>query len=647
VISAASIQEVMSRTDIIDVVGQFVRLKKRGANFIANCPFHNEKTPSFYVSASKGIYKCFGCGKAGNAVGFIQEHEKLSYPDAIRWLADFYKIKLEETERSPEQMQQQQAEESLRILNEYASQYFADNLIKTEEGEAVGLSYFKQRGFRKDSIEKFRLGYCSENGDTFYHAAIAKGYRAELLERAGLVKNRQGIYHDVYKGRVIFPIQSMTGRILGFGARLLKSNDRAPKYINTPENEIYLKSKILYGLYQSRQSISKKDECYLVEGYTDVISLHQGGVENVVASSGTSLTEDQLRLIAQLTKNLTILYDGDAAGKKAALRGLDMALGQSFNVKLVLLPEGEDPDSFMQKSGSARFTEFIDSHKRDVIGFRLEVGIEEAGNDPVKRSKLVNEIAESISKINKAEDFSLQGHYIREASRILQVDEAGMVNLVNKNIRERIDLERKQQQREEVKTEAAPILPELADTAGLEDINNEGQDWQLIRVLMQYGEKEYEGYKDVADMIQQHTDLELVENELAKRILEMYFIYRETYSVAPSLQYFVNNADVQVQQKMIGIMQERNEISPKWSINYGIETLNGEMNYVNDVDSSMGYFELKKIKVVQKELAKRLKEEKEPAKVDYLMKKYLELKASENEILRKVNTLIVPVGRRK
>src|ERR1035437_4040809 len=358
-ISPASVQEVMNRADIVDVIGQLVRLKKRGTNYIANCPFHNEKTPSFNVSPSKGIYKCFGCGKAGNVVTFVQEHEKLTYPEAMRWLADYYKITLEETERSPEQQQHQLAEEALRILNEYAVGYFHETLLNTEEGQLIGMSYFKQRGFRKDIIERFRLGYDPEHGDTFYHAAINKGYKADMLERAGLVKNRNGMYHDVYRARVIFPIQSMTGRILGFGARILKSNEKAPKYINTPENELYIKSKVLYGMYQSRQAISKQDECLLVEGYTDVISLHQGGVENVVASSGTSLTEDQLRLIGQLTKNLTILYDGDPAGIKAALRGLDMALSQSFNVQLVLLPEGEDPDSFVQKSGAAKFHEYI------------------------------------------------------------------------------------------------------------------------------------------------------------------------------------------------------------------------------------------------------------------------------------------------
>lgn len=274
--------------DIVDVIGQFVRLKRRGTSYIANCPFHNEKTPSFHVSAAKGIYKCFGCGKGGNTVTFIQEHEKLTYPEAIHWLADYYKIALEETERTPEQQQQQQTEESLRILNEYAAQYFSDTLLETEEGQAIGLSYFKQRGFRREIIERFRLGYNPESGEEFYRTAVQKAYNTDLMEKAGLVKNRNGSYYDVYRGRVIFPIQSMTGRVLGFGARILKSNDRAPKYINTPENELYNKSRVLYGMYQSRQAIDKQDECFLVEGYTDVISLHQGGVENVVASSGTS-----------------------------------------------------------------------------------------------------------------------------------------------------------------------------------------------------------------------------------------------------------------------------------------------------------------------------------------------------------------------
>ncbi|HRO43203.1 MAG TPA: DNA primase [Flavipsychrobacter sp.] len=644
-IAQGSIQEVLNRADIIEIVGQFVRLKKRGANHIANCPFHSEKTPSFSVSGAKGIYKCFGCGKGGNVVTFVQDHEKLTYPEAIRWLADFYKITLEETERSPEQVQQQQSEESLRILNEFAAKYFHQVLLNSEEGTTVGLPYFKQRGFRKDTIEKFLLGYNHEQNDEFFRHASLQGYSAELLEKSGLIKNRSGIYHDVYRGRVIFPIQNMTGRVLGFGARILKSNEKAPKYINTPENELYIKSRVLYGIYQSRQSISKLNECFLVEGYTDVISLHQGGVENVVASSGTSLTEDQLRLIGQLTKNLTILYDGDAAGVKAALRGLDMALSQSFNVKLVLLPEGEDPDSFIQKSGASRFHEYVKEKKQDVISFRLEVGLKEVGSDPVAKSKLVNELAESISKINKAEDFALQDHYIRETSRKLQVEEAGLVNLVNKFIRERVEQEKRLARREETIPEHETIatqqeaLPDLNTTT-----SDEQQEWELVRVLIEHGEKVYEGYNNVADLIHQRVDPDLFEVSLARQVYDSYFNYINVYHQSPQTSYFTNYPDQQIQQRMISLLHTRNEISPNWSANYGIETLSGEMNYMNEADSALSYFELKKIMKMQDELANRFLKETDIHKITVMQQKIIELKKAENEIIKKHGTVILKIA---
>jgi DNA primase len=649
VISQTSIQEVLNRVDIIDVVGQFVRLKKRGASYIANCPFHNEKTPSFHVSAAKGIYKCFGCGKGGNTVTFIQEHEKLTYPEAIRWLADYYKIQLEETERSPEQQQQQLAEESLRILNEYAAKYFTDTLLETEEGQAIGLSYFKQRGFNKEILDRFRLGYNPEAGEVFYREAIQKGYNADLLEKAGLVKNRNGSYYDVYRGRVIFPIQSMTGRVLGFGARILKSNDKAPKYINTPENELYNKSRVLYGMYQSRNAIGKKDECFLVEGYTDVISLHQGGVENVVASSGTSLTEDQLRLIGQLTKNLTILYDGDAAGVKAALRGLDMALSQSFNVQLVLLPEGEDPDSYIQKAGANGFYEYVKDHKRDVIGFRLEVGLKEAANDPVKKSKLVNEIAESISKINKAEDFALQGHYIREAANKLSVDEDGMVNLVNKFIREKLEQDKRHRDRkEDAAASAVPEMPVAEDNIGIpQDVvdkrrnADERQEWELVRVLIEHGAKPHEGFEHVADYIHQRVDPDLIESSLARQVFDSYYGYLQAHTLAPTVQYFANFPDTAVQHRMASLLQVQNEMSVKWKENYGIENLHGELNYVNEVESSLTYFEVKKLKVAEAEVMARLKTEQDPNVVFALQRRWIELKHTLAEVLKRMGTVIV------
>ncbi len=638
-ISPASIQEVMNRADIVDVVGQFVRLRKRGTNYIANCPFHNEKTPSFNVSPAKGIYKCFGCGKAGNVVTFVQEHEKLTYPEAIRWLADHYKITLEESERTPEQQQKQLAEEGLRILNEFTAGYFHDTLLNTEEGQLIGMSYFKQRGFRKDIIERFRLGYNPESGDAYYRAATAKGYKAEMLERAGLAKNRNGMFYDVYRGRVIFPIQSMTGRILGFGARILKSNEKAPKYINSPENEIYSKSKVLYGMYQSRQAIGKQDECLLVEGYTDVISLHQGGVENVVSSSGTSLTEDQLRLIGQLTKNLTILYDGDPAGIKAALRGLDMALSQSFNVQLVLLPEGEDPDSFVQKSGAAKFHEYIKDHKQDVISFRLQVGLNEAGTDPVKRSKLVNEVAESISRINKAEDFSLQTHYTREAARKLDVDEAGLINLVNKYIRDRIENEQKHQRKEEAlprpESLNLPNEPEVSAPAG-----EDQHEWQLLRVLIEYGHEKYEGYEGVADLIESRVATNLLQDPLVHKLFVEYMDHYRRFGKIPELHYFINYPDQAIRDKMASLLHPRPDISHKWKEKYGIESHTDTMMYLNDVDSTLSYFELKKILIIQDQLTAKLSKETDPLTQGVMQKKFIELRQMEREILKKHNTVV-------
>ncbi|MBS1773605.1 MAG: DNA primase [Bacteroidetes bacterium] len=639
-ISPASIQEVMNRADIVDVLGQFLRLKKRGVNYIANCPFHNEKTPSFTVSGAKGLFKCFGCGKGGNVVTFVQEHEKLTYPEAIRWLADYYKIQLEETERTPEQQQQQLAQDGLRILNEYAAGYFHDTLLNTEEGQDIGLSYFKHRGFSKETIEKFRLGYNPESGEAFYTAAHQKGYSDELLEKAGFVKSGQRGHYDIYRGRVIFPIQSMTGRILGFGARILKTNDRAPKYINTPENELYNKSRTLYGMYQSRNAISKLDECFLVEGYTDVISLHQGQVENVVASSGTSLTEDQLRLIGQLTKNLTILYDGDAAGVKAALRGLDMALSQSFNVKLVLFPEGDDPDSFIQKQGAQAFHEYVKSHKQDIINFRMEVGMKEAGDDPVRKSKLVNEIAESVSRINKAEDFALQDYYVREAARRLQVDENKLVTLVNKYIRDRVEQDRKYDGKKETQQEANLIEEKPFEHASKIPDNVE-QEWELVRVLIELGHRPMDGYAHVADFIITTVDSELIEDESAKRIFDDYYSYLQHYGKHPDLKYFTGNPDAAMQQKMASLFSTRTDISPKWKESFGIETLNGELNYVNEVESTISYFELKKIKVVQSEILNRIMLEKDMARMQALQKKHIELKQTETEILKKMGTVIV------
>lgn len=643
-ISPASVQEVITRADVVEIVGQFVRLKKRGANYIGNCPFHHEKTPSFSVSASKGIYKCFGCGKGGNSVTFIQEHEKLTFPEAIRWLADYYKITLEETERTPEQAVHQQVEESLRILNEFATTYFQEAL-KSDEGEAIGTGYFKQRGLRQETIDKFRLGYCPESGDAFYKEASSKGYNGELLEKAGLVKARNGSHYDSYRGRVIFPIQNMTGRVLGFGARLLKKNDKAPKYVNSPENELYNKSRVLYGMFQARQAIAKQDECFLTEGYLDVISLHQAGVENAVASSGTSLTEEQLRVISQLTKTLTILYDGDAAGIKAALRGMDMALSQSFNVKIVLLPEGEDPDSYVQKNGTAAFLDYVKENKQDVVSFRIGIGLRDAGDDPVLRSKLVNELAETIARINKAEDFSLQQHYIHQASTRMGVDETGFINLVNKYIRDKAETDRRHQQRHEQAMPEpvqydSPTEEPQADTQTGASIQ-EQQEWQLIRVLLEYGEKPYTAYGSVAHLIYDRIDAGLIEAPLARQFFELYFTEMGN-GAPPPLIFFTAHPDPIIQQRTATLLNDGRELSHNWKEKHGIELKQGGPDdYPNDVDSTLTYFELKKLMIIQEKLSERVKEEKDPERLNKILMALREQMLLEKEILAKHGTVVL------
>ncbi|MEO7489160.1 MAG: DNA primase, partial [Ferruginibacter sp.] len=511
-ISPNTIQQILSRIDIIEIVGTFVKLKKRGTNYLGLCPFHNEKSPSFTVSPAKEIYKCFGCGRSGNSIGFLMEHEKYTYVEALRWLAQRYNVEIEETEVSPEQKLQQQSAESLFIINNFAQQFFTNHLLNTEEGQDIGLSYLKQRGFREEIIKKFQLGFNPEARDSFAKAAIQAQYNVELLQKSGLVAIRDERPVDNYRGRIIFPIHNQSGKVVGFGARILKTNDKAPKYINTPENEIYVKSKILYGSYFARMAIDKADECLLVEGYTDVVSLHQAGIENVVASGGTSLTPDQLRLVKKYTNNLTIIYDGDSAGIKAALRGMDLALEESLNVKLVLIPDKEDPDSYVNKVGAAAFKEFIAANKKDFILFQLEVSLKDAGTDSAKKSAVVNQVAETISKINKAEDFTRQQDYIKQSAELLKIEEGGLHALVNKFIREKITSEENKSNRKEANDNfAAPAAPfEIEDDAiGLLN-RDEQQERAMVRSLLEFGLKEWEGEQRVAD----HMFAEIEHNQL-------------------------------------------------------------------------------------------------------------------------------------
>ena len=429
-IDQPTIDRILDAANIVDVVSEFVTLRKRGVNYVGLCPFHDDKSPSFYVSPAKNICKCFACGEGGTAVHFIMKHEQIGYFDALRFLAKKYNIEIEERELSDEEKRIRSDRESMFIVNAWAQQYFSQMLHEHVEGKTVGMRYFIERGFREDTIRKFQLGYSLDQRDALYQQALRKGYKKEYLEKTGLViAYENGNVNDRFRGRVIFPVHSLSGKVVAFGGRVLKKDEKTAKYVNSPESPIYHKSNELYGIYFAKQAIVKADRCYLVEGYTDVISMHQSGVENVVASSGTALTHGQIRLIHRFTNNITVLYDGDAAGIKAAIRGIDLLLDEGMNVKVVLLPDGEDPDSFARSHSATEFTEFIRQHETDFIRFKTKLLLADAGNDPVKRAALIGDIIRTIAIVP---DDITRTIYIRECSAMMEIDEQVVLNQVNK-----------------------------------------------------------------------------------------------------------------------------------------------------------------------------------------------------------------------
>src|SRR6201985_1464017 len=450
-----TVDRIMEATDIVEVIGEFVTLKKRGANYIGLSPFSNERTPSFTVSTAKGIFKDCSSGRGGSAVTFLMELEKFTYPEALKWLAKKYGIEVEETVETAENKEAENHRESLMIVSGYAAKFFHESLLETDEGQNIGLSYFKERGFTSETIKKFELGYSPDQWEAFTGQALKDGYQQEFLTESGLsVKRDNGSLYDRYRGRVMFPIHSFTGRVIAFGGRTLKSDKNVPKYVNSPESEIYHKSNVLYGLFFAKKSIREEDNCFLVEGYADVISVFQAGIENVVASSGTSLTVEQIRLISRFTKNITILYDGDAAGIKASLRGLDMILEEGLNVKVVLFPDGHDPDSYVRSVGTNAFKNHIDQNKKDFILYKTDILLKEAGTDPIKRAEVIREIVESIAKIPDSIKASV---FIKACSHILEIDERALLSELNKM---RLAKAKKDAQQQASKTiEPADYLP--------------------------------------------------------------------------------------------------------------------------------------------------------------------------------------------
>jgi len=569
-----SINKVRERADIIDIVGHFVSLKKRGSNYIANCPFHNEKTPSFNVNPSRGIYKCFGCGEAGDAIQFVQAHEKFSFIEAIKWIADFYHMEVEETESEPDAIINKQKEESLRIIFEFATEFYHQQLFNTQDGQLIGLAYWKERGFSEQTIKDFKLGYAAEAWHLFYEAASQKGYSKELLLESGLVAEKNDKVYDVYRGRMIFPIISNTGKVVGLGGRIINTQTKAPKYINSNESPIYNKSKLLYGLYQSRNEIKNLDECILVEGYTDVISLHQAGVKNVVASSGTSLTEGQLKLIKNLTKNLLIIYDGDAAGIKAAIRGMQLALKENLNVHIVLLPNNEDPDSYIRNNSNQVFKDFVKANKRDIIDFQIDVSLATIDkNNPAELNQLLHDLAETIAQVDVVNNFILKNTFIKKVSERLKVSEPEFLQLVNKYT---VEKNKKEQSHHTVAPSMDEIPPEFIDPELLDNgaygalsVDSNSVEVRfyksIIEILLKYGDKEYKEGLKVYQYFFEKFELDEIKAFPYRQIFnELNEYFSQQKSIDEITLKMIRHGDISIRNICIELLLENQQPHPIW-----------------------------------------------------------------------------------
>jgi DNA primase len=571
-LSNDTIDRIQQQIDILEVVGDFVSLKRKGQNYWACCPFHNEKSPSFAVNPAKGIFKCFGCGKSGDAITFVQELEGLSYPEAMKYFAKKYGIEIpEETPRTDEEVKQQNERDSLYIVLNYAKNYFADLLFNSEDGKAIGLSYFKERGFSEGTIKKFELGYSLDEWDALLKTATKNGYQTDLLEKAGLILSRENAndssdrkHYDRFRGRVVFPIHNLSGKAIAFGARILKNEKNQPKYINSPETEVYHKSKILYGIFQAKTSIRNEDNCFLVEGYTDVISLHQAGVENVVASSGTSLTEEQIRLIKRYTENITVLYDGDPAGIKASLRGIDMILEEGLNVNVVLFPDNDDPDSYVRKIGGEKFKNFIKENKKDFISFKTELFLAETGNDPIKKAGIIKDIVTSIAKIP---DGIKRALFFQQCSTLMKIDEQVLISEYNKvEIKRRQDKSKRNESPEvaNYSIEEGPEVLTEEPEADVDKLLSQLQEHEIsiLKLIILLGGEKLDGRNVVEYLLEETQDVES-SNPLYLKVRNS-VVEELNKGNEITKAFFLESGDEEIKKLTMNFMVDKYEISGGW-----------------------------------------------------------------------------------
>lgn len=638
-IAKQTIQAVQDRADIEDIVGDYVTLKRKGSGkyLWACCPFHDEKTPSFSITPDRGIYKCFGCGKSGDTINFIMEHDGLNYIEAIRHLATKYGIEIIEDEQTDEQLAEQNEKDSLYIVLNYANEFFKRQLLESDEGKSIGQSYFKERGYDLKTIEKFELGYSLDTWDGLLQDALKNAYNEDLLEKAGLIVRKEGDKkYDRFRGRVIFPIHNVSGKVVAFGARTLKKDDK-PKYLNSPESDVYHKSKILYGLYQAKSSIRQNDNCYIVEGYTDVISLHQSDIDNVVSSSGTSLTEEQIKLISRFSQNITVLFDGDAAGMKASLRGIDMILEAGMNVRVVMFPEGEDPDSFSKKLGTSAFKAYLQENVTDFISFKAGLFAEASAKDPLKKAESIKEIVNSISKIP---DGIKRAVYIKESSKSLDIDESVLVAELNKSL---IKERRKDDKKHIEEATGEKLLDELISETEVKSIDQNSlikiQERESIRLLINYGFNEIEEeYKLYNYLLAELEEVEFI-TPVYKEIFELFKIKLSEGEVIDD-KYLISNAPENIKKEVIDLVTERREISPNWNDKYQI-IIPAE----HDLLETVVYTNVARLKfrVIQKlitENLNKMKEEKNPDEQEKLFIIHDRLKKSEMELAKVLGIVI-------